>query len=70
MTLSEYSETGSCRITNIKGPQSGRLLEMGLTPGTKIQVVRAAPLGFPIEIKVRGYLLTLRKSEASCLEIE
>lgn len=68
--LSEYADTGSCRIKNIKGPQSVRLLEMGLTPGTEIQIVRAAPLGFPIEIKVRGYLLTLRESEAQCLEIE
>lgn len=69
-TLSNYSKTGSCRIKNISGPQSVRLLEMGLTPGTEIQVVRSAPLGFPVEIKVRGYLLSLRKSEAQCLEIE
>lgn len=68
--LSEYSKTGSCRIANISGPQSVRLLEMGLTPGTTIQIVRSAPLGFPIEIKVRGYCLSLRKSEAECLKIE
>ena len=42
----------------------GRLLEMGLLVGTKVELVRFAPLGDPVEIKVRGYNLTLRKSEA------
>jgi ferrous iron transport protein A len=47
-----------------------RLMEMGLTPGSKIEVVRAAPLGFPIEVKVRGYSISLREAEAECVEIE
>lgn len=68
--LSEYKQTGSSRIKNIIGPKSVRLLEMGLIPGTEIEILRSAPLGFPIEIKVRGYALTLRKSEAQCVEIE
>jgi ferrous iron transport protein A len=42
----------------------GRLLEMGLLAGTRVELVRFAPLGDPIEIKVRGYHLTLRKHEA------
>jgi ferrous iron transport protein A len=42
----------------------GRLLEMGLLVGTPVQLVRYAPLGDPVEIKVRGYHLTLRKHEA------
>jgi len=41
-----------------------RLMEMGLLVGTKVELVRFAPLGDPVEIKVRGYNLTLRKSEA------
>ncbi len=41
-----------------------RLLEMGLTSGTGIRVVRRAPLGDPIEIAIRGYRLTLRRNEA------
>ncbi len=41
-----------------------RLLEMGVIGGTPVQVVRFAPLGDPIEIKVRGYHLTLRREEA------
>lgn len=42
-----------------------RLLEMGLTHGTHIEVIRFAPLGDPIEISVRGYRLSLRKDEAA-----
>jgi len=46
-------------------PESrGRLLEMGLLVGTPVELVRFAPLGDPIEIKVRGYHLTLRRHEA------
>jgi Fe2+ transport system protein FeoA len=46
-------------------PESrGRLMEMGVISGTPIEVVRFAPLGDPIEIKVRGYHLTLRRHEA------
>ncbi len=44
-----------------------RLLEMGLTRGTRIDVIRFAPLGDPIEIAVRGYRLSLRKQEASSI---
>lgn len=41
-----------------------RLLEMGLTPGTRVKVIRFAPLGDPMDIEVRGYHLSLRKHEA------
>jgi ferrous iron transport protein A len=53
-------------VVEIKVPveQRGRLLEMGLLVGTPVQLVRFAPLGDPVEIKVRGYHLTLRKNEA------
>ncbi len=47
-----------------------RLREMGLLPGTSLTLVRTAPLGDPIEIKVRGYNLTLRKSEADHVMVE
>jgi DtxR family Mn-dependent transcriptional regulator len=53
-----------------RGHIGKRLLEMGLTPGTPFEVVRHAPLGDPVEIKVRGYLLSLRKSEAEHIEVE
>lgn len=47
-----------------------RLLEMGLTVGAEFQVVRFAPLGDPLEIKVRGYHLSLRKREAAGVHVE
>ncbi len=47
-----------------------RLREMGLMPGTTLTLVRLAPLGDPIEVKVRGYSLTLRKSEAEHIIVE
>ncbi len=56
----------SATVCDIKVPpeQRGRLLEMGLLVGTPVELVRFAPLGDPVEIKVRGYHLTLRKHEA------
>jgi ferrous iron transport protein A len=48
----------------------GKLLSMGLTPGTEFTVVRVAPLGDPIEIVVRGFHLSLRKQEADALVVE
>lgn len=68
--LSDQKTKGKRKITNVSGPKAARLLEMGLLPGTTVDIIRSAPLGFPIEIKVRGYLLTLRKEEAKCIEIE
>ncbi|HEV7867693.1 MAG TPA: ferrous iron transport protein A [Chthoniobacteraceae bacterium] len=46
-----------------------RLLEMGLTNGIEFEVIRFAPLGDPIDIKVRGYHLSLRKREASGVRV-
>lgn len=47
-----------------------KLLAMGLTPGTEFCVTRYAPMGDPVEIKIRGFSLSLRKNEASVLLIE
>lgn len=49
--------------------QRQRLLEMGLTVGVSFEVVRFAPLGDPIEIKVRSYHLSLRKREAAGIRV-
>ena len=53
-------------VTEIKLPPEhrGRLLEMGLIAGTALQLVRFAPMGDPVEIKLRGYYLTLRRQDA------
>ena len=47
-----------------------KLLSMGLTPGVEFAVVRCAPMGDPVEIRVRGFSLTLRKGEADALIVE
>lgn len=47
-----------------------KLLSMGLTPGTEISLVRVAPMGDPVEILIRGYMLSLRKGEADALTID
>ncbi len=53
-------------VVEIKLPPANRprLMEMGLLVGTQVELVRFAPLGDPVEIRVRGYNLTLRKQEA------
>ncbi len=53
-----------------KGPVKRRMMDMGLVPGSEVQVVRVAPLGDPIEFTVKGYSLSLRKSEASHIQVE
>ena len=47
-----------------------RLLDMGLIPGTVVRVEKIAPLGDPIELRVRGYSLSLRKEDARKIEVE
>ena len=47
-----------------------RLFDMGVTPGADITLRKLAPLGDPVEVTLRGYELTLRKSEASCVVME
>lgn len=56
----------SATVAEINLPPASRprLMEMGLLVGTKVELVRFAPLGDPVEIKIRGYNLTLRKHEA------
>ena len=72
MKLSELAVGTSAVVKEF--PKSGsafiRLREMGLLAGTRVTLVRTAPLGDPIEIKVRGYHLTLRKSEAEHVIVE
>jgi Fe2+ transport system protein FeoA len=45
------------------------LMEMGVIPGVSLRVVKAAPFGDPIEVKVRGYSLAMRKNEAESIEV-
>jgi len=63
-------QSGIISVVNGQGALRRRLLEMGLTPGTKIYIQKVAPLGDPVEIRVRGYQLTLRKDDAAKIDIE
>ena len=72
IALRELSPGQKARIERIKGrgETNKRLVEMGLTPGSVVEMGRVAPLGDPIEIKVRGYHLSLRKEEAEKVTVE
>ena len=65
-TLARLAAGESAIVSEIKLPEGdqSRLLEMGLITGTSVELIRFAPLGDPIEVRVRGYHLTLRKHEA------
>lgn len=72
--LSELVTGDQARIIRIGGKGASgirqRLLDMGITRGEEIRVERHAPLGDPVEIRVKGYYLALRMSEASEIEVE
>ncbi len=70
--LSDLSPGQTGRVTRVLA-EAGirlRLLEMGLTRGTLVRLVRIAPLGDPIEIHLRGYRLSVRQAEAAAVGIE
>ena len=70
--LTELTAGQSARVRRIEGAPAVRLRlqEMGLVRGTLLQFVRVAPLGDPIEIRVRGYSLSLRRQEADAVIVE
>ena len=70
MALSQLSVGQRARIEQLNGEELDRLQEMGLTLNETVEVIRFAPLGDPIEIKVRGYLLSLRKQEADHIQVK
>lgn len=52
------------------GAYRRKLLSMGLTPGAELSVTRVAPMGDPVEIRVRGFALSVRREEAAALSVE
>ena len=66
----KIGERGKVTKVNGEGAVRRRLFDMGITPGAEVYLRKQAPLGDPIEIAIRGYELTLRKSEAANVEIE
>jgi ferrous iron transport protein A len=72
MTLDKLKPREKAVVTAIGGHGAvrRRLIDMGITPGAKIMLKKTAPFGDPLEINVRGYSLSIRKSEAAEVEIE
>ncbi|MBP7330714.1 MAG: ferrous iron transport protein A [Firmicutes bacterium] len=71
-TLKETKPGITVRVTKIGGggPIKRRIMEMGITKGVDVFVRKVAPLGDPVEVTVRGYELSLRKSDAQLIEVE
>lgn len=71
-TLKEIKVGEDCRVVKIhgEGALKRRIMDMGITRGTEIHVVRVAPLGDPVEVTVRGYSLSLRREDAAIIEVE
>lgn len=71
MTLDKLSVGASGVISAVggEGPLRCRLLDMGLIPRTRVTLQKVAPMGDPIEIRVRGYELTLRIEDAKKIEV-
>lgn len=72
MTLKELpvGNEGIVKIVGGEGALRCRLLDMGLIPGTKVYVQKIAPMGDPIQIRLRGYELTIRKDDAEKIQLE
>lgn len=72
MLLSEIETGQVVQVVRISGHSSfrRRLMELGLVPGTRVELVRVAPLGDPVELLVRGASLSIRKAEAGVVEVE
>jgi ferrous iron transport protein A len=72
MNLAKLAPGEKGRITAIGtiGPMKRRLMDMGLLPGAEVLVEKVAPLGDPIEVRVRSYHLSLRKKEAEGIAVE
>ncbi|ANM31219.1 hypothetical protein ABI59_19030 [Acidobacteria bacterium Mor1] len=71
-TLGDLRPRESARVVSVRPGSAGRLrlLELGLTPGTEVSVVRVAPMGDPIEVRVRGYHLAVSREDGCCVFCE
>ncbi|MCD8157278.1 MAG: ferrous iron transport protein A, partial [Clostridiales bacterium] len=71
-TLKDVPINGTATVKKLhgEGPTNRRIMDMGITKGVNIMVRKVAPLGDPIELNVRGYELSIRKSDAEMIEVE
>jgi ferrous iron transport protein A len=72
MTLDEMKPGQACEIVDVTadGSLGQRLMDMGFIPGTRICVIRNAPLVDPVELEMKGYHISLRHSEAKAVEVK
>ena len=66
----QVGETVTVAKLHGEGPVKHRIMDMGLTKGTKVYVRKVAPLGDPMELTVRNYELSVRKADAGMIEVE
>lgn len=72
MKLKDLKREDKAKIISIEGDLvfKKKILDMGLTKGTVIEVIKTAPLGDPVDIKVRGYQLSIRKKDGERIEVD
>ena len=70
-TLTQVPIGSAARVVAVNGTSriTRRLMEMGVIPGVRLEVLKTAPFGDPIEVRVRGYNLAMRRSEADAIEV-
>lgn len=71
-TLKEIKVGETCKVVGLHGtgPIKRRIMDMGITKGVEIHVRKVAPLGDPMELNVRGYELSIRKTDAEMIEVQ
>ena len=71
LTLDRLTVGSGAEVMGVQGPGdiAVRLLEMGFVPGTRVEMVKVAPLGDPVELRIRGYHLSLRRAEAARVRV-
>ena len=70
MRQMKENQSGTISAINVAGELGRRIRDMGLVPGTKIKIQGRAPLNDPVALKVRGFTLALRNSEADFIDVE
>ncbi len=72
MTLGDAKVGSTVVVTKIEGDSAykRRIMDMGITKGSELYIRKAAPLGDPVEITVRGYELSVRKDDAQCVQVK
>ena len=72
MTLGDAKVGSTVVVTKIEGDSAykRRIMDMGITKGSELYIRKVAPLGDPVEITVRGYVLSVRKDDAQCVQVK